>query len=396
MTLMPTQMNDKINIDVDLIKSSFLFKPNKNKVINQTQTQMHNQNKIKSFMHLYDFSCVNSILICNKIKEIRYYKERFANIIEKYEFIKIGQLNEPKTRLEYMTPFEMKNNEKCLLLQYNSSKYIPFTDFLFQLPNVKLFVFHVLDSYFYLLNSCILLQSHNMVFFHLSSENIGFTENYKPVLCNFQNINSNINSNSLLLEKCNGNNAESYITQIIEKRTDFAHTPIEVRVLYFLIKNEKDSLSMREIQEISIHYTRSLPFLEFFSPDEKNKYYEECLCFLKKYVNISKTDIITDILNYTNSWDNFSLSILYLHVVQNIIEFYSLSPSFSNKSTFMNDFMFLLIQNVSPNPMKRETPTKTHIRFETLYETHMDWTFIKTDFLCKNRCIQDLYEKILK
>lgn len=379
---MITPTHDKINIDIDLMKSSFLFS-NKKKERNE---------KIKSSICLYDFSCINSILICNKIKEIKYYKERFINVIEKYESIKIGQMNEPQTRLEYMNSFEMKNNEKCLLLQHNSSKYIPFTDFLFQLPNTKLFIFHVLDSYFYLLNSCILLQSRHICFFHLSSENIGFTENYKPVLCNFQNINTN---SSLLLEKCNNENDESYITQIIEERTDFAHTPIEVRALYFLIKNEKETLNTREIQEISIHYTRSLPFLEFFSPDEKNKYYEECVCFLKKYVDMPKTGIIRDILNYANSWDNFSLSILYLHIVQNTIEF-SLSSSISNKSTFMHDFMFLLIQNVSPNPTKRETLAKTHIRFETLYETHTDWNFIKTDFVSKNICIQDLYEKILK
>lgn len=379
-----TPMHDKINIDVDLMKS-FLFKTN-------NKERNHIQNKVKSFIHLYNFSCVNSILICNKIKEIKYYKERFANIIEKYESIKIGEMNETNTRLEYMTPIEMKNNEKCLLLQYNISKYILFTDFLFQLPDVKLFIFHILDSYFSLLKSCILLQSHQICFFQLFSENIGFTENYKPVLCNFQN--SNNDSNSLLLEKCNDKNAESYITQIIRNRTDFTHMPIEVRLLYFLIKNEKETLTMREAQEISIHYTRSLSFLDFFSPDEKNKYYEECVCFLKKYVNMPKTDIITDILNYANSWDNFSLSILYLHIVQNTIEFYSLS--LSNKSTFMNDFRFLLIQNVSPNPMKRETLRKTHIRFETLYETHMDWNFIKTDFVCKNVRIQDLYEKILK
>lgn len=381
---MHDKIDDKINIDIDSLKS--FLSPQKNK----ERTRTHGQNKIKSSICLYDFSCINSILICNKIKEIKYYKERFANIIEKYESIKIGQLNEPKTRLEYMTPFEMKNNEKCLLLQYTTSKGIPFTDFLFQLPNTKLFIFHVLDSYFYLLNSCILLESQHICFFHLSSENIVFTENYKPVLCNFQN--SNNNSNSLLLEKCNNENAESYLTQIIEKRKDFTHTPIEMRVLYFLIKNEKETLSMKEIQEISIHYTRSLSFLDFFSPDEKNKYYEECVCFLKQYVNMPKPDIIADILNYANSWDNFSLSILYLHIVQNIVEFYSLS----NKSTFMNDFMILLIQNVSPNPMKRETLAKTHIRFETLYETHMDWTFIKTDVVCKNGCIQELYEKILK
>ena len=105
-----------------------------------------------------------------------------------------------------------------------------------------------------------------------------------------------------------------------------------------------------------------------------------------------KERIIMDILNYANTWDNFSLSILYLHIVKNTIEFFSLS----NKAEFLDEFSFLLIQNISPNPMKREPLAKTHIRFETLYETYMDWNFIKTDFICKKCHITDLYEKILK
>ena len=386
------------NIDISLIESSFLFcKSNRNKerphqiVDNPDDNPDENPDEnpnIKSCVCLYDFSCINSILICNKIKGINYYKERFANIIEKYDSVKIGQLNEK--RLEYITPFEMRNNEKCILLQYNSPKSvpIPFANFLFHLPNLTLFLFHVLDSYSYLLNSCILLESQQVCFFHLSSGNIGFAQNYKPLICNFQT------GHSLLLEKCNENkniNANSYITQIIEERKDFTHTPIEVRALYFLIKTKKETLSMKNIEDISIHYTRSLSFLEFFSPDEKRKYYEECIFFLKKYIDMPKEEIIVDILSYTKTWDNFSLSILYLHIVKNTIAFFSLSK----KSEFMNEFSLLLIQNISPNPMKRETLAKTHIRFETLYETYMDWNFIKRDFMCKNSRIQDLYEKIL-
>ena len=45
------------------------------------------------------------------------------------------------------------NNAKYLLLQYNYLDSISFNTFLFNLPNPKLFIFHIIDSYSFLLNS---------------------------------------------------------------------------------------------------------------------------------------------------------------------------------------------------------------------------------------------------
>mgnify|MGYP003349482898 CR=1 FL=1 len=72
------------------------------------------------------------------------------------------------------------NNNKYVLLEYNKENHVDFYDFIFNLPNPKLFIFHILDSYEFLLNSLLKLEQINVCFFNLSVKNIIFTKKYKP------------------------------------------------------------------------------------------------------------------------------------------------------------------------------------------------------------------------
>ena len=72
---------------------------------------------------------------------------------------------------------------------------------------------------------------------------------------------------------------------------------------------------------------------------------------------MSKIDIIADILKYTEKWDIYSLSVLYLHIFGNISRFFSL------KSTFMNKMTIELSKNIHPEPSKRNN-------LQTLYENY--------------------------
>ena len=60
-------------------------------------------------------------------------------------------------------------------------------------------------------------------------------------------------------------------------------------------------------------------------------------------------EIITKILLYSNTWDNYELSILFLHMVGNI------TITFSLKDTFINKLINILSKNLSPDPSKRDT-----------------------------------------
>jgi hypothetical protein len=167
------------NINVDLIYNQINLKKNKTK-----ETPEHKYNKTK--IQLYNFFIINEIKISNKINKISYYSYRYE-IINNYNLIEAGQMSEYTEKLD--TVLNTKNNDKYLLIEYNNKKdsiQIDFNVFLFNLPSPKLFIFNILESYSYLLDSLILLNSKKICFFDLCSENVIFNEKYKPLLKNFQ------------------------------------------------------------------------------------------------------------------------------------------------------------------------------------------------------------------
>lgn len=322
-----------MNIDTELIKSFFSkrTKPKKPKP----------RVSIKSY-----FSAIHLIHMSNKIKNLN--KERY-DIVEKYEFIEIGEID--KKGVVYL-PI----NEKFVLLEY-SQQMIPFNTFLFQLPSISLFIYYVLDSYLYLLNS--FQELENICFFDLSSERIAFNEKYKPILVNFENS----------FER-------GSLTRLLEKKTDFTYSPLEVHVLFFIVKNELDTLTPEMIHSISNH----------FVSQNVNRYtmsLEQCTKSLEKYINRSKKDIMKDILSHENNWDHYSLSVLYLHIIQKIADFFA-----PEQNPFMNDFILLLNKNIHPDPLLRETIENTLIKVKDLYENH-DWLFIKK---WNKMSVKELYE----
>ena len=56
---------------------------------------------------------------------------------------------------------------------------------------------------------------------------------------------------------------------------------------------------------------------------------------------------IKKILSYWDTWDNYSLSVLYLKII------YYLNPGGYITNTFLSFFTEILLINISPNPVKR-------------------------------------------
>jgi hypothetical protein len=311
-----------------------------------------------SKINMYDFFSINEIQISEKIKEIPNFAYYYL-IIEKYNFIKLGEINEA-----IIETSDMINNdkEKYILLQYpthNSKKVVNFVDFLFTFQQPKHFFFHLFDTYSSLLNTFYLLQKKSICFFDLSCEHILFYENGKPLL---QNIN-----NSLLVNNLD----EMYISNIIRKVTDYTCKPLEVYVLFYLIINKEETLSYHYINIIVTFFIENMNVLTLFSKKYQETYKQTCIDCLQKYINQPKIVIIQDILKYCGTWDNYSLSIIYLHLIGNIIRVFSL------KENIMNEILLLLVKNISPEPYKRETLIDTQKKYEKILYTFTNWEFVK-------------------
>ena len=340
-----------MDINIDLIdKSLKINKNNKMNYINLENTKKRERTSI----NLYNFSCVNNIEICNRIKEINDFARNYDIIID-YNPIKIGNI--------VLDHYDIipTNDAKYVLLQYNSIDSISFNTFLFNLPNPKLFIYYIIDSYSFLLNSLNKLNQNGVCFFNLYIKNIIFDRNYKPLLKNFES--------SILIESLNN----EYISNIIESLEDYTCKPLEIHVIFYLIKNNENTLSHSSIEVICENFVKNMSILSLFSQQYKNTYYNTSVECLKKYINKPKIDIINDIINLiinnSSIFDNYGISILYLHIIGNLIKVFSL------KENFMNKLIITLTKNIHPDPTKRETIQSSIEIFEELLNNN-DWSFI--------------------
>ena len=334
-------MNKSINIG--LITNQIT---NNRRKVNNIDDNDENQTKIT----VYDFFSINEIKIGEIIEEIPYYRN-YYDIITDYDFIDIGKIGE---KIIENVDLDSKNKDKkYVVFNYNDEKRIGFSDFLFKSlnnTNNKQFVFNILNTYSFLLNSLINLNENGVCFFELSTENIAFSSYSRPFLKSFKN--------SLIISDLN----ESYIHKIVKNIDTYTYKPLEIQVLFYLIVNNEETLSLSFIENICNNYVKHMDVLTLFSQNYKDSYEKACIETLKKYINKPKSVIIADI-----------------------------SKCFSLKGTFMNKFTLLLIKNIHPNPLKRETLQETRENYDKLFE-NMDWSFIN-DF--SNEKMKKLYDLLL-
>jgi len=338
------------NITITNANKHFFLNPGKYKY---EDYEYKKNEKYKTKLVNYCFYTINEANICNKIKKIRYYSNYYV-ILEDYDFINISQLND-KT----IEKLNLSNEKEYLIFKYKNENLIQFNDFLFNINNPKLFIMHTIESFSYLLSSLIKLNEHNICFFNLSPQNIVFNLDCgeKPIIHNFQL--------SLNISKLN----ETYITNIINKIDDYTHKPFEVHILFYLVKNDISTISYSFIEEITEIFIKKLDILTLFSDNYKESYKSECIEYLKKYINKPKSDIISDIIEYYDKWDVYSLSLLYLHIFGNISRVFSLKQNFTCK--IINE----LSKNISADPSKRSSLEKLLENYEKFFNNENNWSF---------------------
>jgi hypothetical protein len=336
------------NIEISNMNKHFFLE-------NEDDENENEYKKYKTKIINYCFYSINEANISDIIKKWNYYSNNYS-VVEDYDYINISQLSE-----KYIDKLNLTNNQKYLIFKYKNEHYVPFNDFLFNLTNPKLFIFHVIESFSYILKSLIELNKNNICFFNLSPQNIVFNLDCgeKPVLQNFQL--------SLQISHLN----ESYITNIINKLDDYTYKPLEVHVLFYLIRNDFQTISYSLIEEISEKFVKNLSILNFFSEKYKESYKNSCIFILKKYINKPKNEIIEDILENTDKWDVFSLSVLYLHIFHNI------SRVFSLNQTFINKIILDISKNIHPDPVIRSSLENLLDCFDNLFNNENDWSYVR-------------------
>ena len=224
----------------------------------------------------------------------------------------------------------------------------------------KIFIFHIIDSFLYLLKSVLILNRNKICFLNVSTKTIAFDKSYKPVLSDF----------SLSIRMNNIHIDEAYLENIIQHTKNYTFKPLEIHVLFHLINNQEETLSYSTIETICDYFVKNNCIIDLFSQTYRENYYKLCVDTLKQYINKHKKEIITNILRFWYTWDNYSLNTLYLFFIGNFNKIFSLHDGFLGK------FIILLTKNIHPDPSKRESLENTKKEFEKLFHEYPLWSFV--------------------
>ena len=124
--------------------------------------------------------------------------------------------------------------------------------------------------------------------------------------------------------------------------------PLEVHLFNFL-ENISTNPSRGQIRTMAEEYVANNAALQTMSPHFRKNYKKLCLQFLESLLPLSYTEKKKKILRYWKTWDNYSLSVLYLKYIY--ILFGSVDMIENNE--YIMFITKILLTNIHPDPTRR-------------------------------------------
>lgn len=217
---------------------------------------------------------------------------------------------------------------------------------------------YCLDFYPYLLNSIKILLNNQIVHNNIDINTIIInSKTNKPLLTNFG------------YSLCINNKNNAMIESIFNKYCpEHFNNPIEIHLLSFLLTTKQTSLSLFNIETIIQEFIKHNNILHIFGSELISSMKEDAICYFNSFINKPSSEIIQDIILLYPTWDNYSLSILYLKI---LIPIYK--KCCNNKNKHKNKLILLwlkmLVTNISLHPEKRFSLDATSIKWYELLES---------------------------
>ena len=308
------------------------------------QTKKEKPQKIYKIVKL-DFFVENELTNQKKIDN----RKNYYYLCENSKELTITEIDEDSRKIKGKN----RMKDKTILLQFEDRKIINLKTYLKELSSSTKYILTIINFYKYLLNSINLLVNNNIFHNHINFDSIVVDKFEYPLLTDF--------SFSIDYSR---NNIVQYIKHfIIAYDPSYLEWPIELHILSYLLTNKLNSLSSHNIENIIHEVIKNNIILNTFNNNIVSSFREESLQYFKKYVNQSYDYILTDILQYSHTWDNYALSILFLRMLIGI------HRTIEIKNKFIILFMKLLVYNIHCNPSKRMTIDLTIIKFDSLLDS---------------------------
>jgi hypothetical protein len=257
-----------------------------------------------------------------------------------------------KTMDDYDSIYENYKIDDSILLEFEDRELIYLKSYLKALSSSKKYIFTIINFYKKLLHSIHLLVNNKLVHNHIHFDSIVIDNFDNPLLSNFT-FSIDISRKDM----------DQYIKHfIIEFDPTYIEWPIEFHILAYLLTNKLDSLSSYNIETIIEKVVNNHTILQTFGKDVVSSYKLEATHYFKKFVNRSYEYILTDVLQYSYTWDNYALSIMFLRILIGV------HRTIRIKNKFIILFMKLLVSNIHLSPLKRLSIEETIIQFESILD----------------------------
>jgi len=300
----------------------------------------------------------NEIQISKVIREIPCFFLNFGPILHYRDFV-LAEIDDEK--FEKCKIMNESNNTYFLFQYANQEKMQDFWSFFDKSATKKQKILKIILVFKNLLQLLKKLDNRNLVNMNVVPNNILFKEDDTPYLINFDQ--------TLLLEKDQDERKSNEMENLLfsEYNPRKIHLPLEVHLICYMNSKNLVSLSAANIETVLNDWLGSVslsPFGKYISEELK----ATTLFSRRGLINKPKYWIKQELMKFFSTWNNYSLSILFLHLLS------SLDIKETNHK-FINGFISILLKNISATESKRESVDKTLEVFEELIysNTQEEW-----------------------
>lgn len=331
----------------------------------------------------------HEIDIGKTIQTIKKYKQYFAPIIESCPIdiseIKNDEIKKCNVISKNYPKMSFESNTLLYVGKYTLYEYISNT----KLSGIK-FIEYIFKSHLRILTALNKLNKQNIIHFDLKENNIMCKTNGNPIIIDF-GISFNTSEPP-----------NNYSDWFYVYGPDYTAWCLDIHIISYIV-NKKDwqnmKINMEEINIIIDTFFMKNYMIELLNDDERkqlritynnyfNNLFEKTNSPTNILINVNKIEnaehvlqpinanvLVNTLLLYSKKWDNYSISIIYLIILNS---YSNTIPE--NEKHFINSYIKLMKKNIMASPDKRLAPLKMKTKIKNIKIPYLQIQNVKSIF----------------
>lgn len=296
-----------------------------------------------------DFNARNESSIGEIIESIPNYKLYFLPVINSCP------INVRKIDSSVISKCEIiKKDTNYIAMDIDYINTEDFTNLLYKLSSKRLLII-LYQTYSYLLEGLKLMQDKEILHYDLKLDNMLFKKETKqPRIIDF--------GISIPMNKITRENMDQYFYVFAPEYYVWC---IEINIINYLLHQKKngDILTEEDAKLVIDMTINSNNIITSKSADVVSEYKEKAVDFYKTLIGKSKFEVIDNLKKHYKTWDNYSLSVLMMSIINKIFD------RDEDKNGYIRGLERLMFKNMHPNPNNRLSIDETKSKLEdVLYE----------------------------